>query len=1111
MSEYILEPAAIAIAGTPAHAFASHKARASAIAREHALAGPLDFMGAEADENNAIRLVAHLQAASDDPEFRVPGMELSRTLAPKVLKSLKQGHLGQVGTQFGVDDDGTTDVIFKRGDYDMALKGLMVVAYRYRNILTADDVNFILDKLLPSHLVGGHDPRVEKFTVFAPFEDVPETENHMLMINSTRYLANQLFFDRFGDKKYNNRKNGLMKWMLNYLHTIAKHDFLEFNSRPYQRLSLHVLFNLHEFAGDPEIRTAAQILLDYSMVKFAISSNWLRRLGPFRRLKQYSNRADNPHNELVAPKVEGDDSVIGFFLMYAGPTDIDGNPTDKFPDGWGMQAVIAGLAAYRPPPAAYILAMQRDIPPFQHRFYHGLRPKLPGTDDQADGGVEIYYKSPSFLLTAGGMFLNSGYGGDETPFSNFEQTAIAQATTLLPTRKYVKFADLIRFDPYPDERRAVNTAVHRGFACGANLRPSEKMSFNDTTTRAPALASHNGQLFLSWKGSGNENLNAAKVHTTEALDIDGIIGLEGKIILGDSSKQGPALASHNGRLFIAWKGADNHNLNLMFSDDNGVTFHGNKPFSDTSEFAPALVSHNGRLFFAWTGRGNEKINIAKVIFFGNTAGGFGIEGFESHVILGDSSEQGPALASHNGRLFLAWKGADNHNLNLMFSDDNGATFHGKKIFSDRSEFTPGLASHGGRLFLAWTGRDNEKLNVARIILFGNTAGAFGIEGLESHVILGDSSKQGPALASHNGRLFLAWKGAGNDNLNLISSRDGVFQTERWLFLDLGRLGFYVAIYRTLPAFPEDFDVFQDTVHTIPSSPPEMIPIPMENLGFLYAMEAGGMGFEKFKQLTLERNTTLPAQLEYGGRYTFHSADDHRFSFWLRLAQEKYKARVVHVNEENPITDFTSLPLVEGDYLKADKHTGLIHILQPRCISPIILDFRNPEKPTRQDNMGICPEPWLERAQALFDFSQRLSQANRHKEVEVALNDRIKIYQQLADLNAAGPDPAFARLLALSKIAIDFSVPEKDLREWLNNPEFTPYPAMTEAILQLLKGKTLKQPVFLDVIVFNYENTPGVASPRRVTDVDITSLKAAVLAGYNTRYGETISDFQRLVG
>jgi hypothetical protein len=83
------------------------------------------------------------------------------------------------------------------------------------------------------------------------------------------------------------------------MQTIAKHDFLEFNARPYQRYSLHALLNLHEFAQDNSVQTAAQIVLDYIMVKFAIASNRQRRIGPFRRLKEYTNRPDNPHNELA--------------------------------------------------------------------------------------------------------------------------------------------------------------------------------------------------------------------------------------------------------------------------------------------------------------------------------------------------------------------------------------------------------------------------------------------------------------------------------------------------------------------------------------------------------------------------------------------------------------------------------------------------------------------------------------------------------------------------------------------------------------------------------------------------------------------------------------------
>ena len=44
--------------------------------------------------------------------------------------------------------------------------------------------------------------------------------------------------------------------------------------------------------------------------------------------------------------------------------------------------------------------------------------------------------------------------------------------------------------------------------------------------------------------------------------------LEDKVVLDDSSGEAPALASHGGRLFLAWKGSGNPQLNAMFSDDN---------------------------------------------------------------------------------------------------------------------------------------------------------------------------------------------------------------------------------------------------------------------------------------------------------------------------------------------------------------------------------------------------------------------------------------------------------------------------------------------------------------------------------------------------------------
>lgn len=59
--------------------------------------------------------------------------------------------------------------------------------------------------------------------------------------------------------------------------------------------------------------------------------------------------------------------------------------------------------------------------------------------------------------------------------------------------------------------------------------------------------------------------------------------------------------------------------------------------------------------------------------------------------------------------------------------------------------------------------------------------------------------------------------------------------------------------------------------------------------------------------------------------------------------------------------------------------------------------------------------------------------------------------------------------------------------------------MAQALLALLRPRPLRQPVPIDVIVFNYEHTPGAASPRRVGDVDQNILKQAIVEGYNERH------------
>jgi hypothetical protein len=42
-----------------------------------------------------------------------------------------------------------------------------------------------------------------------------------------------------------------------------------------------------------------------------------------------------------------------------------------------------------------------------------------------------------------------------------------------------------------------------------------------------------------------------------------------------------------------------------------------------------------------------------------------------------------------------------------------------------------------------------------------------------------------------------------------------------------------------------------------------------------------------------------------------------------------------------------------------------------------------------------------------------------------------------------------------------------------------------------------------------QHAPGASSPRTVADVDVGRLRAAVVEGYNERYGEVARDFQIL--
>jgi hypothetical protein len=249
---------------------------------------------------------------------------------------------------------------------------------------------------------------------------------------------------------------------------------------------------------------------------------------------------------------------------------------------------------------------------------------------------------------------------------------------------------------------------------------------------------------------------------------DSITGFKNKVTLGEDIDAGPAIAFHNNSLFLAWKGSGNDNLNVILSDDGGVTFHGKHTSPETSDDSPALASHNERLFIAFKGSGNDNINVAVVNR--STSGSQAVASISSKVVLSDTTDGSPAIASHNGSLYIAFKGSGNDNLNVMVSRDNGATFTGKHTSSETSSDSPTLVSSNGQLYIGWKGSGNENFNVATVNVGPNPASP-AITGFSNKVVFGDTTEVRPALAEQGGLLFISWKGAGNDNFNLMFPAD----------------------------------------------------------------------------------------------------------------------------------------------------------------------------------------------------------------------------------------------------------------------------------------------------------------------------------------------------
>jgi hypothetical protein len=289
--------------------------------------------------------------------------------------------------------------------------------------------------------------------------------------------------------------------------------------------------------------------------------------------------------------------------------------------------------------------------------------------------------------------------------SDWEKITLRETSNNRPALAYMNGVLFLAWTGVDNNQLNIAVSTDDGFNFAGKYTSSE------TSNAAPALAATGDSLVIAWKGQGNNQINVARVNVSGGeRGIPRINGFSNKVTLKETSRSGPSLASFRDMLYLAWTGQRGRMI-VMASTDNGASFGGRYSSEESSGAAPALAASGDGVVIAWKGVGNHQLNVAQVNAGGNRWRNSRMSGFSNKVTLGDTSNDGPALATSDGQIFLAWTGVGNQQLNVMSSGDGGRSFGNKYTSRETSSAGPALVWSSDILLLGWKSLDNSSLNI----------------------------------------------------------------------------------------------------------------------------------------------------------------------------------------------------------------------------------------------------------------------------------------------------------------------------------------------------------------------------------------------------------------
>ncbi|MFD1296997.1 hypothetical protein ACFQ4Q_10200 [Lysobacter gummosus] len=317
------------------------------------------------------------------------------------------------------------------GNYDMAQQHLLRTAYAYFDELPSDARKHLIGSLLArgriarvnlndtftSARVPNDWARAGKVSPLGMHKRIGETENHILMIATARYLNNQLLYQRSPSILFDNRRNGTddapscLDQILYLLRNILRDDFSEYNAKNYQHETRTALLNLYSFSYDAEVRLGARMVLDYISAHMAASSGDCRRMVPFRRRNEGKNVSRAEDGSMTTSLLDlpgGADPMTEHMAMQSGAVQVYGVPAEPWRAlDWsiasdGGYSTYEMLSDYRMP----MLIQDLFVTDLHRRFFQALYhrtlddPEMTGRNSSTR---ELTAGSASYLLTAGGQ------------------------------------------------------------------------------------------------------------------------------------------------------------------------------------------------------------------------------------------------------------------------------------------------------------------------------------------------------------------------------------------------------------------------------------------------------------------------------------------------------------------------------------------------------------------------------------------------------------------------------------------------------------------------------------------------------------------------------------